>query len=186
MKASVIIATYGRDSFLVNTIRSALLQDYPGFELLVVDQSADHAPEVTTFLRTVDDPRYSYHLVTPPSLPAARNFGLARARGEIAIYIDDDVVLDPGFIEAHVKAYERAEPVAAVGGRIRVPGKPVSTHLLAFRADASYSGGFDIPDEGELETVLGCNMSFRRSALEEIGGFDPSYEGNALWEEFDA
>jgi len=185
MKVSVIIATYGRDSCLVNTIRSVLLQDYPDFELLVVDQSADHTPEVENFLRNGDDPRYSYHLITPPSLPAARNFGLARARGEIVIYIDDDVLLDPGFIHAHVKAYGRAERIAAVGGRIRTRGRPLSTHLLAFSASAEWSGGFDFPDEGELDAAQGCNMSFRRSALEEIGGFDPSYEGNALAEEFD-
>jgi len=185
MKASVIIPTYRRDSYLVNTIRSVLLQDYPDFELLVVDQSADHTPEVGKFLRNVDDPRYSYYLIAPPSLPAARNFGLARASGEIVIYIDDDVLLDPGFIHAHVKAYERAEQVAAVGGRVRAPDKPVSTHLLALSTNGSWSGGFDFPHEGELETALGCNMSFRRSALEEIDGFDPSYEGNALWEEYD-
>jgi GT2 family glycosyltransferase len=185
MKASVIIATYGRDSCLVTTIRSVLLQDYPDFELLVVDQSSDHAPEVEIFLRNLDDPRYSYHLITPPSLPAARNFGMARASGEIVIYIDDDVLLDRDFIHTHVKAYERTERIAAIGGRVRTPDPAISTHLRALSADGSWSGGFNFPGEGELETVVGCNMSFRRSALEEIGGFDPSYEGNALREESD-
>jgi len=185
MKASVIIATYGRDACLVNTIGSVLLQDYPDFELLVVDQSAEHTPEVGIFLRNAGDPRYSYHLIAPPSLPAARNFGLARSRGEIVIYIDDDVLLNPGFIHAHVKAYERTQRIAAVGGRVRTPDKTISTHLHALSTDGSWSGGFNFPDEGELDMALGCNMSFRRSALEAIGGFDPSYEGNALWEEGD-
>jgi GT2 family glycosyltransferase len=185
MKASVIIATYGRESCLVDTIRSVLLQDYPDFELLVVDQSPQHTPEVEFFLRNVDDPRYSYFLVAPPSLPAARNFGLARSRGEIVIYIDDDVLLDRDFIHAHVKVYERTERIAALGGRVRIPGRPVSTHLFVLSPDGSWTGDFDFPDEGDLETVRGCNMSFRQSSLEEIDGFDPSYEGNALREESD-
>ena len=169
----------------MNTIRSVLLQDYPDFELLVVDQSVEHTREVENFLRNLDDPRYSYRLVTPRNLPAARNFGLAWARGEIVIYIDDDVLLDPGFIDAHVKAYERAERVSGVGGRIRTSDKTISTHLAKFLSDGSLSGGFNFPDEGELDVAQGCNMSFRRSAFKGIDVFDPSYEGNCLWEEYD-
>jgi len=185
MKASVIIATYRRDSCLVNTIRSVLLQGYPDFELLVVDQSANHTPETESFLRNLDDPRYSYYLIAPPSLPAARNFGLAHSNGEIVIYIDDDVLLDSDFILTHVKAYDRTDQLAALSGRVRTAGETISTHLYARASDGSWSGGYDFPDEGDIETVRGCNMSFRRSALEKIGGFDPSYEGNALREESD-
>lgn len=184
MKASVIIATYGRDACLVNTIRAVLLQDYPDFELVVVDQTAKHTLEVESFLRNLDDPRYSYHLITPPSLPAARNFGLARTSGEIVIYVDDDVLPDPGFIRAHVKGYERSKQIAGLGGRVR--WGPISPQLPVLLAGGDWIGGLNFPGgEGELQTVMGCNMSFRRSALEEIGGFDPSYEGNALREETD-
>jgi GT2 family glycosyltransferase len=185
MKASVIIATYRRNDSLENTIRSVLLQDYPDFELLVVDQSDNHTPEAEKFLRTLDDPRYSYFLIAPPSLPAARNFGLARSSGEIVIYIDDDVLLDPDFIRAHVKAHGETERLAAVGGRVRTTGEAASTHLFAFSSDGTWSGGYDFPEPADIETARGCNMSFRRSALEKIGGFDPSYEKNALREETD-
>lgn len=185
MKASVIIATYGRNSCLVDTIQSVLHQDYPDFELLVIDQSAEHEPEVETFLRTVDDPRYSYYLITPPSLPAARNFGRTQSNGDIIIYIDDDVTLSRDFIRSHVHAYERSERVGAVGGRVHVPGQEPFTQLFYLAADGSWKGGYDFPEEGELISAQGCNMSYRRSILEEIGGFDSSYQGNALREESD-
>jgi GT2 family glycosyltransferase len=185
MKASVIIATYGRDSCLVETIRCVLQQDYPDFELLIVDQSVRHTPEVESFLRKVDDPRYSYCLITPPSLPAARNFGLSRAQGEIVIFVDDDVLLDEGFIEAHVRVHERLKGVAAVGGRVRLRDLAPDTRLYTILNDGSPIGSYDFPDEGDLDTVQGCNMSFRRAILEDIGAFDPSYEGNAFREESD-
>jgi GT2 family glycosyltransferase len=170
----------------VDTIRSVLLQDYPNFELLVVDQSARHTPAVERFLRNVEDSRYSYYLVTPPSLPAARNFGLAQARGEIVIYVDDDVLLDPGFIEAHVQAYQRMEQLGALGGRVRYPNETVSNQLCTLLEDGSWKGTYDYLQEAELTAAVGCNMSFRRSALEGIGGFDPGYEGSAQREESDA
>jgi len=184
MKASVIIATYGRDGCLVDTIHSVLLQDYPDFELIIVDQTAKHSPEVEAFLRNRDNPRYSYCLVTPPSLPAARNFGVARSTGEIVIFVDDDVLLDPGFIHAHVNAYNRSERIAAVGGRVR--SGPISSQLPAIIPKGVWEGGLNYPGTAEeLQTVMGCNMSLRRSVLKEIGGFDPSYVGNALREETD-
>jgi GT2 family glycosyltransferase len=185
MKASVIIASYGRNGCLVDTIRSVLLQEYPDFELLVVDQTANHTPEVEQFLRNVEDPRYSYFLVGPPSLPAARNFGLARATGEIVIFIDDDVDLEPHFIQNHVNVYAGKDDIASVGGRVRCPNQAVSSRLPFFLSDGSWGGSHNFPNEGELETLIGCNMSFRRSILGKIGGFDTSYDGNALCEESD-
>lgn len=186
MKVSIVIATYGRESCLVDTIRSVMAQDYPAFELLVVDQSPRHLPEVQSFLREFDDPRYRYFLVTPPSLPAARNFGLSQSTGDIIVYIDDDVVLEPDFIQAHVETYRESPQIGAVGGRVRVPGEGISEHLFRFEPDGTTTGELDIPDEeADLETARGCNMSFRRVLLEQLGGFDPSYQGNALREETD-
>jgi GT2 family glycosyltransferase len=185
MKASVIIATYGRDAVLVETIRSVFLQDCPDFELLVIDQTATHTPEVESFLKSVDDARYSYYLISPPSLPAARNFGFASSSGEVVVFIDDDVLLEPDFIRAHLDVYDQGSEVAAVGGRVRTSGEETSPHLYRLEHDGSWTGGFDFSGAGDLETVRGCNMSFRRSALEKIGGFDVSYEGNALREESD-
>lgn len=186
MKASVIIATYGRESCLVETIRSVFQQNYPDFELLIVDQTANHTPEVESFLKNLSDPRYSYFLVSPPSLPAARNFGLSRARGDIIIYIDDDVFLEPDFILNHVHAYQRSSNIAGIGGRTYyLPNRKFSTQLPQIMKDASWKGGFDWTEPGEAIAAVGCNMSFRRSALNEIGGFDCSFEGNALREESD-
>ena len=185
MKASVIIATYGREECLVDSIRSVLRQDYPDFELIIVDQTARHQPEVENFLRNLDDPRYSYFLVNPPSLPAARNFGLSKASGEIVIFIDDDIALEPGFIQGHIDTYGQSEKIGAVSGRVHVPGLELDGYHFRFSEDGGSSGDFDRPDEADVHTARGCNMSFRVSLLKAIGQFNPSYEGNALREETD-
>ena len=47
---SVVIPTYRREKMLCDSIQDVLQQDYPNFEVLVVDQTGDHQPETQTFL----------------------------------------------------------------------------------------------------------------------------------------
>jgi glycosyltransferase involved in cell wall biosynthesis len=70
--ATVAVPTFGREDSLVTTIRSVLSDQSPDFELVVVDQTPNHTPEVEAFLADVDDERLRLYRVSPPSLPAAR------------------------------------------------------------------------------------------------------------------
>src|SRR5690348_12211162 len=98
-KISVVIPTYGRDQVLVDTIGDVLKQKFDSFELLIVDQSVKHDKTTTTFLNQLQDDRVRYFLVSPPSLPAARNFAIAHAKSDIVLFIDDDVILKENFIK---------------------------------------------------------------------------------------
>lgn len=183
VKVSVIIPTYKREQLLVNTIKQVLKQKFSSFELIVVDQTQKHTKNTQDFLKGVGDIRFRYFKVTPPSLPAARNFGIAKALGEVIIYIDDDVILDNGFIKAHFEIYKDKSVVAAVG-RIKEKGKEPG-ELLFFRKTDFGAGNFNYPFTSYAITAQGCNMSFRKNILLKIGGFDTNYIGNALREESD-
>jgi glycosyltransferase involved in cell wall biosynthesis len=139
---TVVIPTYGRDEPLVNTIRSVLAQDCRDFDLIVVDQTLKHDDATTKFLRATTDPRFHYVVVQPPSLPAARNYGIEKAKGDIVVFIDDDVTLAAGFLEAHRGAYEDLN-VFGVAGRVTGPTDPPAQKLYRLNVLGRGVGSFN-------------------------------------------
>src|SRR5215203_4156489 len=92
---SITIPTFNREEVLVDTIRDVLSsQTFKNFELIVVDQSLTHDQATLDAIAAINDPRFRYFRATPPSLTAARNFALKKAKSPYIIYIDDDVRLD--------------------------------------------------------------------------------------------
>lgn len=184
INVSVIITTYNRNEVLINTIKSVLKQKFKNYELIIIDQTKEHDVKTQEFIEKNKNKKFHYYLVAPPSLPAARNSGLKKAKGEVVIYIDDDVILDDGFIKAHYDTY-RAHNVVIVAGRVKQKDKPISNTLAYLKKTSFGAGNFNYLKEAFLETPQGCNMSFNKKVLEQVGGFDTNYIGNAMREESD-
>lgn len=187
VRLSIIIPTYGRPQWLPRTLRS-VFQQLPGdAEVIIVEQNVPSLISTSDWAAELESQRLRLFVVTPPSLPAARNFGVARARGGVVIFIDDDVELAPGFIEAHWDALHREPKPAAVVGRevnFRTDARgPLP--LVTYRDGQFDLGAFDAVQSQPATVLIGCNMSFHRSILMACGGFDPSYVRNALREESD-
>src|SRR5512145_2726694 len=88
---SVVILTYKRQPMLFQTIRTVLQQDYPNFEVIVVD---NHSADETPSLVQQEFPQVRCILL-PQNLGAAgRNAGFHAAHGEIVVTIDNDIFLD--------------------------------------------------------------------------------------------
>lgn len=85
---SVIIPTYNRAHILPRTIASVLNQEFPNWELIVVDDgSKDHTAEL---LKTYTDNRIRYVYQQNAERSAARNRGISEARGEYVCFLDSD------------------------------------------------------------------------------------------------
>ncbi|HUC86985.1 MAG TPA: glycosyltransferase [Candidatus Saccharimonadales bacterium] len=185
---TVAIPTLGRDAVLVDTIKQVLQQDFDGFELIIIDQTVHHDAATQQFLVNCSDPRFRYYLVAPPSLPAARNFATAHARGNIIVFIDDDVVLDPHFIRAHYQAFAHDPAIVAVGGRVinKVDTQPLTKQPLGFDRYARGNGNsFNCATSQPGSSFPGGNMSIKLAALQSAGGFDTSFQRSAVREESD-
>jgi GT2 family glycosyltransferase len=116
---SVIIPTYAREEPLRDTLEDVLKQDYPGFEVLVVDQTPTHKPQIQAYLEQLaSDRKISWFRVNWASLPGARNYGVRRASGEIILFIDDDVQMPIGCLKAHARNYLEHPEIGAVAGRV--------------------------------------------------------------------
>src|SRR6266700_4320514 len=87
---SVIVPTYNRNNRLRQTLEHVLRQDYPRFEVVVVDQSEDHDHETAAYLSSISE-QIRYCPLQVPNLPAARNVGISQSRGDIVVFFDDDL-----------------------------------------------------------------------------------------------
>lgn len=191
-RVDVIIPTRNREEYALATAEMLLAQDYPCFRIIVVDQS-DH-PSGALRLLSHDESRLLYHVTVTRGLPAGRNVGLRLSDAEIVIFLDDDVIPEPGFIEGHVLAY-RNDSTGAVAGKIVERG---AASRGACPADGCKKMGkinywtgeltrrYVSDHPGEVDAAPGGNMSFRRSAIKAAGGFDERFGGSALFEETDA
>ena len=184
-KISVILPTYRRETLLCQTISEVLKQKYPDFELIVLDQSLSHEAITETFLKKHHNSFRYYHL-EKPHVVAACNKAVEYAEGEILLFIDDDISIpDNKLLERHARNYEDSM-IGGVAGKILDAANPIES---TYNSNSfNWKWGFlqtscDHNIRTETVTAQGANMSFRKSAVLEVGGFDENYDGNAFrWE----
>ena len=173
MRLSVIIATRDRASSLARALDSLGRQRHaPEFETIVVDNgSSDATPRIVDERWGTASLGATRIVVPQPNRAAARNAGLARAQGDVVVFVDDDVEVPEGFLAAHAAAQAATEVVTAISGPIlNVPSyddKPLPT-------GANFSRAF----------FCTCNVSVPRSALVAVGGFDEGFDLYG-WEDTD-
>jgi GT2 family glycosyltransferase len=197
LNLSVLLCTYRRPQALARALEALLAQRDPGaFEVLVVDNDPERsAREACRPYEGGSPPVLHIAAARPRNLPAARNEGIAASRAPLVGFLDDDAVPAPDWVSSVVRAHLETPRAAAIGGRVLpltllpvVPSRPAGParigRLLAF---GRFTGNFDL-DPGRpvpVDTVTGCNMTFRRTALERVGPFDPTYVGTTVREETD-
>lgn len=187
-RLSVLIPTLNRGKLLHDTVTHVLAQDFRDFELIVVDQSdAEQHAANAAFFANLSDARVSYLHLTRKGLPNARNEALARALGDIIVFLDDDVILiHPYFLDAHLAVYEDPK-VGGVTGRIversvRPNTRATASHIsMGGRTMTNLWG----TERMEIPSLKGANMSYRSAAVRQVGGFDRNYIGTALLEDTD-
>ncbi|MEC4816548.1 MAG: hormogonium polysaccharide biosynthesis glycosyltransferase HpsN [Scytonema sp. PMC 1069.18] len=195
---SVIIPTYSREEPLRDSITDVLKQDYPNFEVLVVDQTPKHQPEIEAYLEEVATAgKIKWFRIEWASLPGARNYAVRRAAGDIILFIDDDVQLPPGFLAAHAKNYMDKPDVGAVAGRVfdrmklgdsggnlqieYLPPQAMDPGIAWYYIDLVHT-----VKPQQVLTARGCNMSFRNEIFTKHGlKFDERFRGSAVREESD-
>jgi glycosyltransferase involved in cell wall biosynthesis len=186
---SIIIPTFNRARFLLETVRQVLGQEFSDFELWVIDQSSEaQSAQIAEGLRAWrQDTRLRYLRLSSAGVANARNEGIVRAAGRIVMFLDDDVILlRDDFVRAHVEAY--ADP--AVGGVTGRTVERVNNENCRRPANRITAGGRTLvnlrgQERCEIHTLKGANMSVRAEAIRLMGGFDRNYTGTALLEEAD-
>ena len=123
---SVIVPTRNRPGDLSETFRTLLAQTRPAQEIVIVDQSETDESRTSVqriFSESAARVRGGTKLTYLSNcrltgLTAARNAGIAAAEGEIILFLDDDVLLEPDFVAELLKGYDEHPEAAGISGVI--------------------------------------------------------------------
>jgi glycosyltransferase involved in cell wall biosynthesis len=176
-RISAIVCTHNREQYLGAAIDSLLQQDFPDYEVIVVDNaSSDRTREIVE--ARIGYPQLSYVYEGVTGLSVARNTGANKARAPILTYLDDDAVASPQWLRVIYDAYESNPKLAIAGGKVTLlwpegitPPPWLSPGL------AGNLGAYDLGETlrqitSPNLTPRGLNYSIRRTFLDQVGGFD--------------
>jgi glucosyl-dolichyl phosphate glucuronosyltransferase len=176
----VIVCAYTEDR--LSQIRMALgsvaRQTMPPCQVIVV---ADHSSALYQRLAAEYPGFEVVHNEFQRGLSGARNTGVKHAAGEVIVFLDDDARAERDWIEKLLKSYED-ESVVGVGGLVLADWGPMERPIwlpeeFLWVVGCSYKG---LPEtRAWIRNPLGANMSFRRSAFDRAGLFDPGIGRNA-------
>lgn len=190
IRATLAIPTYNRGSILIGTLKRVMALRPRPFEIILVDQTRLYSPEVKAFL--ADKARSGeirWIRQSPPNLPLARGRAVKEARGDVIIFLDDDVVPPKDLVAKHLRNY-RDPTISGVASRVAeqdtslYPNRkhPQGWPRLLDPLFFSLRGKERI--EG-IATFWGSNFSVRTTSVRGIGEFDGRYFGTAKGEDSD-
>ena len=175
--ASVIIPTYGRCEYLQDAVQSVQAQNIEApYEILVIDNAPSRAAErALAEIGNRGERAIHYLCESRIGLHHARHSGARAARGEVLVYIDDDVLAPPTWLKALLQPFE--DPQVACAGGKTVPRWEGTVPPWLDELPQSFLSLLDLGEsEQQLQWpdgVFGCNMAVRRAVLYEVGGFHP-------------
>jgi GT2 family glycosyltransferase len=183
---SVVVTTCRRPVALERCLRSVFACDYDNLEVIVVENRPGTGATRRMLARCFGDlPGLRYFEEPRPGLSQARNIGLALAEGDLVAFTDDDTVVDRGWIQRFVEAFERVPRVDCVTGLI-LPLELETESQLLLEQFAGFGKGFrrrtfELPGARNGEPLYpytpgaigsGANTIVRRAVARELGGFD--------------
>jgi glycosyltransferase involved in cell wall biosynthesis len=176
---SVILCTYNRCQSLAKALESIAATTFSNSlerEVLVIDNnSSDRTREVVEgFCRRFPD-HFRYVFEPQQGKSHALNTGIREARGEVLAFTDDDVTVEPTWLE-NLTAELFSDEWAGAGGRIFPEREVKLPNWLTLEGPQSMAGLLVLFDRGPVAGELtvppfGANMAFRKAMFEEYGGF---------------
>jgi GT2 family glycosyltransferase len=166
-RVSVVVCIFNGESTVRDCCQGLRALDYPDYEVIIVD---DGSTDKTAAIAS----EFGFHVIRTENcgLSRARNTGLQAATGEIVAYTDGDARPDRDWLRYVASAFMTTTHAGVGGWNIA----PAGDGWIADCVANSPGGPMHVllSDE-EAEHIPGCNMAFRKSALESIGGFDPQF-----------
>lgn len=167
---SVILPVHNGERFLADAIASILAQQYTPLEILVVDDgSTDATARVVAEARAQAGETVRYLPQAQRGPAAARNTGIARARGEVIGFLDHDDLWAPNSLQSQLACLISQPETEIAQGLI------VQMQLVRC-ADGSNANTFEVSSE-PYQFISLSSAIYRKRVFERVGGLD-----ERLWE----
>lgn len=186
MRVSFVVPTYRRPEALRSTLEALVALDFPPdeYEVVVVDDgSADSTGDVVRSF-TDRSPRVRYVEQPNSGVATARNNGAAAAEGELLIFLDDDILVQPDHVHAHL-AVRDAYGDCLVNGHWEFAPKTqatlAETPFGRYRIEVEKQvkdGNEKVPlGDGRLRPheVTAANLGISAELFHRLGGFDQDF-----------
>lgn len=190
LSLSVVICTRQRAAYLerclaaIEALDRGALHELERFEILVID----NAPlDDSTRAVVARHPEVRYVLERRAGLNFARNRALHEAAGDLLAYVDDDVVVDPGWLRGLVAAWSEDPDVGLITGQV-LPLELATPAQVLFEQRGGFRRGFRRtrcrgarPDDPLFPCTAsflgtGANMAVDRHAVLALRGFDTALD----------
>jgi glycosyltransferase involved in cell wall biosynthesis len=191
---SVVVCTRNRPDSALVAVRSLLAMHYRPFEIVLVDNApSSDATKEAVLAAYGEDSRVRYVREPRPGLSCARNRGLTEASADIVAFTDDDVTVDPWWLDGIVRGFRAAPDVACVTGMI-VTAQLENSAQLYFHLREEWGAVcqrrvFDLADNRDDSPLYpyspgifgaGANFAVSRVVMKEIGGFNEALGAGTL------
>ncbi len=166
-RISVVVCTFNGRRTIRECLEGLKKMRYPDYEVIVVD---DGSKDGTAAIAR----ECGCRVISTENrgLSAARNTGLECATGEIVAYLDDDACPDPDWLDYLAAAFRTTEYAGVGGPNIPLPDDgPIASCIAKVPGGPTHV----LLSDTEAEHIPGCNMAFRKTWLQAIGGFDPQF-----------
>lgn len=182
LSASVVVCTADleREGLLRECLDSLLAGSRTPDEILLV---VDDNPQLASELAGSLPPIVRLLQSAQHGLSEARNVGIGEASCDVVAFVDDDVIVENGWLACLMDDFEGRDEILGIGGsavpRWGAERRWLSDELL-WLVGCTYQGHRE--EAGPIRNPLGCNMAFRRRELVALGGFATQFgkRGNAL------
>lgn len=174
MKLSVVIASYNDGPLIADTVEPLLADPATGEVIVVFDGSSDGSYELLQ-RRAAGEPRLRPFWIENRGRSGAVQYGIDRARHEILLLLDSDVVASPSLVSGHARRHEDGRPRLVIGYMPITPGTRRPGSFIAERYAEAYEERCHHFERDPREMLRGFwagNLSLPRQALLDAGGFD--------------
>jgi glycosyltransferase involved in cell wall biosynthesis len=177
---SVVVCSYNREKYIADAIKSLLNQTIAAelYEILIIDNnSTDRTAEIALdyVKRFSETHQIRYFKELNQGLCFARNRGIQEAKGKFIVYMDDDGIAAPDFLEVQYNFLVKFNHAIGLGGKIiprYVHGKPEWIDGILEGLVSKVDYGDKVFQYSGKRYPVGCNMTYRKDILEQIGMFD--------------
>jgi glycosyltransferase involved in cell wall biosynthesis len=177
-KVSVVIPTKNRSALLVEAIDRIESQTVSRdqYEVIIIDNDSSDDTRTVLEQKAKTYGNLKFGVQEKPGAAATRNAGLRLAKGELILFIDDDVQAERALIQSHLDCHQK-NPSASVIGAVSMPWGDTTDPFLRYLRDHRILNPYT-PSKGPIDFSYyhTCNVSTPTNVLLNVGGFNENFQ----------